>query len=165
MKDVACIWIMLITFDLYLGWHNDYNLKTDIVDDIAILISKFWCKYISDLDSGVSLNLRSGSQTGRQNSRWWWLWNAYFVRTMMTIVILAIEFRMIILWVWHDAEQWWWLDEYYDTEVNVDDVETFKSSWIITTAMKAARFFTIDSCTDLFKRPITTHKQLMMIIT
>ena len=25
---------------------------------------------VSDLDSGVSLNLRSGSQTGRQSSRW-----------------------------------------------------------------------------------------------
>ena len=72
MRVVTCFSIMLITFDQYLGWHGDYNLKTDIVDDKAMISSKFWCKYISDLDSGVSLNLRSGSQTGRQNSRWWW---------------------------------------------------------------------------------------------
>ena len=103
MRVVTCFSIMLITFDQYLGWHGDYNLKTDIVDDMAIIISKFWCKYISDLDSGVSLNLRSGSQTGRQNSRWWWtvwwLCNACYVMMMMTMVMLAVEFRMIILWV------------------------------------------------------------------
>lgn len=80
---------MLITFDQYLGWHGDYNLKIDIVDDMAIIIAKFWCEFISDLDSGVSLNLRSGSQTGRQNSRWWGtIWWLYKCR----------------LWWW----RWWW---------------------------------------------------------
>ena len=54
MLDMIIMWWQLWQWLLWLQWLQLWQ----------------WCKMVSDLDSGVSLNLRSGSQTGRQSSRW-----------------------------------------------------------------------------------------------